>query len=56
MKPILNYSEISRHLTGNKDQIRADYSGKKYAEPVRELREFETKFKLKYPQVNIKTN
>ena len=37
---ILNWSEISRLLTGNRVQIRADYNGKKYKRAVSKLRGF----------------
>ena len=45
---IFRMAEISRALTGNPRQIRADYKGKKYANQIQELREFEKKWIEKY--------
>lgn len=41
---IINWAGVSNALTSNPRQIRADYDGKKYAELVNELREFESKW------------
>jgi len=43
-----NYAELSRILTGNKDQIRPTYKGKKYKKQVQELKDFEKEFRAKY--------
>jgi len=48
---LINYSEASRILTGNKESIRADYSGKMYAEAVKELKDFEQMFRAKYESI-----
>jgi hypothetical protein len=48
MKPLINYSEASRILTGNKESVRSNYNRKKYKEAVRELKGFEIMFRAKY--------
>ena len=37
---ITNWSEVSRILTGNRVQIRADYDGKKYNRAINKLKSF----------------
>ena len=50
---LINYSEASRIITGNKEQIRSDYSGKMYAEAVKELKDFEQMFRAKYDKNHV---
>ena len=50
---LINYSEASRILTGNKESIRQDYDGKMYAEAVKELKDFERKFRAKYDKNHV---
>jgi len=50
---LINYSEASRILTGNKESIRQDYDGKKYIEAVKGLKDFERKFRAKYDKNHV---
>jgi hypothetical protein len=54
MKGIINYSEVSRLLTSDRTNIRADYSGKKYDAAISELREFEKQWTAKFIKTNSK--
>lgn len=38
---LINYSAASKMLTNDRTNIRSTYNGKKYAEAVNELKEFE---------------
>jgi len=39
MNNLINWSEVSRQLTGDRTQIRADYSGKKYKRKIDRLKQ-----------------
>ena len=47
-KSIINWSEVSRLLAGDRGAIRSNYGFKKYAEAVKELREFSERWIKKY--------
>ena len=36
-KKFINYSEVSRHLTGDRMSIRSTYKGRKYKNPIKSL-------------------
>lgn len=38
---LINYSKASDVLTRNRKQIRSNYSGKKYKQAIKELKDFE---------------
>lgn len=38
---MINWSQVSRILTGNRKQITSKYDGKKYRQPIEEIRTFE---------------
>ncbi len=38
MNNLINYSELSRFLTGDRTSIRSDYSGKKYKRKISRLK------------------
>ena len=38
MNNLINYSELSRLLTGDRTAIRSDYKGKKYARKINRLK------------------
>ena len=40
-KSLINWSEISRRVTGDRTQIRSDYSGKKYKSVMEVTRFYE---------------
>lgn len=41
MSNLINWSEVSRLLTGDRVQIRADYNGKKYKEVTTDIKKQE---------------
>lgn len=45
---MFKFSEISRLLTGDRTNIRANYKGDKYHDAINELKEFEKHWKAKY--------
>lgn len=53
MKSLMNYSTASTILTKDRTQIRSNYSGKKYKQAIKELRDFEKQWLKKWE--NFKT-
>jgi hypothetical protein len=45
---LINYSEASRMLTGDRTAIRSTYRGKNHKDAVNELKEFEKQWISKY--------
>jgi len=45
---LINYSTASKALTDDRTAIRSNYSGKKYIEPICELKSFESYWLSKY--------
>lgn len=45
---LINYSTASKAITNDRTAIRSNYSGKKYAEAIKELRDFEKQWLAKY--------
>jgi hypothetical protein len=48
---LINYSEASRMLTGDRTAIRSNYKGNKWKEAVNELKTFEREWIKKYKRV-----
>ena len=48
MSKLINYSTASRLLIGDRTAIRSTYKGKKHAEAINELKEFEKAWTDKY--------
>ena len=48
MNKLINYSEASRMLTGDRTAIRSTYKGKKHKEAINKLKEFEKVWIEKY--------
>ena len=44
MQKIINYSEVSRMLTGDRTQVRRNYSGNKYKALIDKAKAFEESF------------
>lgn len=55
MSKLINWSEISRLLTGDRTSIRSDYSGKKYKEVIHAIKGCETEIKAIIRQYNYET-
>lgn len=49
---VLNWSEISRTLTGNRSQIGPEYKGKKYKSVVSDVKEIENLIKMRIENFN----
>lgn len=50
---LINYSAASKMLTNDRTNIRSTYNGKKYAEAINELKEFEKNWINKYAKQHI---
>ena len=52
MNKLINYSNASTMLTGDRTAIRSNYSGKKYKKAIQELIDFEKAWTDKYLKPN----